>query len=423
MRMDRRKFLAGGLAGGLGGGALLTNAYGRSEEVESRYARLDEVLARPVFKQELFKDPIIIESVELLKKDRSYLCRVRSTDGAEGLSVSHNTMSLLYPIFVNRLQRFFVGQDARRMDRLVEKALEFALNFRLGGLGIGIPLATVEFALLDMLGRIAGKPVGQLLGEVHNTHIPVYQATEWREKPVEESVALIKAAVEKSGAPAVKIKVGALMFMTKDLDARGPAGRTEAIIPLIRETFGPDMAVYADANGYYKDPKEAIQVGKLLQQYDYRYFEEPVYFDWLDGTKQVADALSIPIAGGEQQHSMYSFRWLLANDGLDVVQPDHFYFGGLIRSLKAARMGEVLGKKCIPHLSGGFGYIYMLHLVSLMPNAGDHIEFKGYEDLPIECKTSSLRLKDGKIKVPTGPGLGVEIDPDWVKKYTRVENV
>ena len=253
--MNRRKFLAGGLAGGLGGGAFLTNAYGQSDRVESRYARLDEALARPVFKQELFKDPVIVESVELLKKDRSYLCRVRSTDGAEGISVAHNTISVLYPIFVNRLQRFFVGQDARRMDRLVEKALEFAFNFRLGGLGIGIPLATVEFALLDMLGRIAGKPVGQLLGEIHNTHIPVYQATEWREKPVEESVALIKAAVEKSGAPAVKIKVGALMFMTKDLDARGPAGRTEAIIPLIRETFGPDMALYADANGYYRDPQ------------------------------------------------------------------------------------------------------------------------------------------------------------------------
>ncbi|MBC9868430.1 MAG: mandelate racemase/muconate lactonizing enzyme family protein [Opitutae bacterium] len=408
MSMNRRKFLASGLAGGLSGGVLLTSAYGQSEKVESRYAKLDEVLAQPVFKQELFKDPIIIESVELLKKDRSYLCRVRSTDGAEGISVAHNTMSVLYPIFLNRLQGFFVGQDARRMDRLVEKVLEYKLNFRLGGL---------------VLGRIAGKPVGQLLGTIHNTHIPVYQATEWREKPVEESVALIKAAVENSRAQAVKIKVGALMFMTKDPDARGPAGRTEAIIPLIRETFGPDMALYADANGYYQDPEEAIRVGKLLQKYNYRYFEEPVYFDWLDGTKEVADALSIPIAGGEQQHSMYSFRWLLANDGLDVVQPDHYYFGGLIRSLKAARMGEALGKKCIPHLSGGFGYIYMLQLVSLMPNAGDHIEFKGYEDLPIECKTSSLRLRDGKIKVPTGPGIGVEIDPDWVKKYRPIENV
>ncbi|MCS7469623.1 mandelate racemase/muconate lactonizing enzyme family protein [Stieleria sp. ICT_E10.1] len=359
----------------------------------------------------------------MLRFGKSFLCRVRSTDGAEGISVAHNTMSILYPIFVNRLQGVFVSQDARRLDELLDKALVYALNFRLGGLGIGIPLATIEFAILDMMGRIAGKPVGQLIGEIHNTHIPVYQATEWREKPVEESVALIKAAVEKSQAQAVKIKVGALMFMTKDLDARGPEGRTEAIIPRIRETFGDEMALYADANGYYKDVNEAIRVGKLLEEYKFSYFEEPVFFDWLDGTKAVADELSIPVAGGEQQHSIHAFRWLLANDGLDIVQPDHYYFGGLIRSLKVARMADAMGKKCIPHLSGGFGFIYMLHLVSAMPNAGPHIEFKGYTDLPIECKTSSLRLKNGQIKVPTGPGIGVDIDPDYIKKHRVVKDV
>jgi L-alanine-DL-glutamate epimerase-like enolase superfamily enzyme len=229
--------------------------------------------------------------------------------------------------------------------------------------------------------------------------------------------------VERSQAKAVKIKVGALMFMTKDLDAKGPEGRTEAIIPRIRETFGDEMALYADANGYYQDVNEAIRVGKLLHEYRFSYFEEPVFFDWLEGTKAVADGLSIPVAGGEQQHSIHAFRWLLANDGLDIVQPDHYYFGGLIRSLKVAQMADAMGKKCIPHLSGGFGFIYMLHLVSAMPNAGPHIEFKGYTDMPIECKTSSLRLEDGKIKVPTGPGIGVDIDPDYIKKHRVVKDV
>lgn len=421
MKTNRRQFVATGIAGAVGATAFSSTLYGHNDADNAKYAKLDAVLEEPVFKRELFAEPVIIESVELLKYGRSFLCRVRSKDGAEGISVSHNTMSLLYPIFLRRIQPLFVNQDARRLDELVEKALVFSLNFRLGGLGIGIPLATVEFAILDMMGRMAGKPVGELLGTVHNTHIPVYQATEWREKPVRESVALIKAAVEESRAPAVKIKVGALMFMTKDLDAHGPVGRTEEIIPLVRETFGDDMALYADANGYYEDVSEAIRVGKLLEEYNYSYFEEPVYFDWLDGTKQVADSLSIPIAGGEQQHSMYAFRWLLANDGLDIVQPDHYYFGGMIRSLKAARMGASLGKQCIPHLSGGFGFIYMLHLVSVMPNAGLHIEFKGYEDLPVECSTSSLRLENGRIRVPTGPGIGVDIDPDYIKKYSVVE--
>ena len=231
----------------------------------SNYAKLDGVLDQPVFKKELFADPVIIDSVELLRYQRSFLCRVRSKDGAEGISVAHDSMSQLYPIFVNRVQPFFIDQDARRLNELMEKALVFAFNYRFGGLPIGIPLATVEFAILDMMGRISEKPVGQLVGEIHNTHVPVYQATEWREKPVKESVALIKAAVEQSRAKAVKIKVGALMFMTKDLDARGPAGRTEAIIPLIRKTFGDEMALYADANGYYQDVNEAIRVGSCCK--------------------------------------------------------------------------------------------------------------------------------------------------------------
>jgi len=74
-----------------------------------------------------------------------------------------------------------VGQDAPRLDEIVDKALVFAMNYPFGGLGIGIPLATAEFAVLDMMGRICGKPVGRLLGDLHNTHVPVYQATEWRD--------------------------------------------------------------------------------------------------------------------------------------------------------------------------------------------------------------------------------------------------
>jgi L-alanine-DL-glutamate epimerase-like enolase superfamily enzyme len=422
MDINRRRLLASGLAGGVAVTAHPLSSFGH-DDTNPNYAKLDAVLAQPTFKKELFANPVIIESVELLRKGRSYLCRVRSKDGAEGISVAHNTMSVLYPIFVKRVQPVFIDQDARRLDELLDKALVYALNFRLGGLGIGIPLATVEFAILDMMGRIAGKSVGQLIGSIHNTHVPVYQATEWREKPVKESVALIKAAVENSKAKAVKIKVGALMFMTNDLDATGPVGRTEEIIPLIRETFGDEMALYADANGYYQDVNDAIRVGRLLEEYNYRYFEEPVFFDWLDGTKQVADALSIPVAGGEQQHSIYAFRWLLANGGLDVVQPDHYYFGGMIRSLKVARMGHAMGKKCIPHLSGGFGFIYMLHLISAMPNAGDHIEFKGYTNIPLECKTSPLRVEDGKIQVPTGPGIGVDIDPDYISRHSVVRDV
>ena len=84
-------------------------------------------------------------------------------------------------------------------------------------------------------------------------------------------------------------------------------------------------------------------------------------------------------------------------------------------------MADLMGKQCTPHLTDGFGYIYMMHFMSTIPNNGPHIEFKGYEKIPVECKTSTLRLVDGKIQVPTGPGSGVDIDPEFIKKHVTVQ--
>jgi L-alanine-DL-glutamate epimerase-like enolase superfamily enzyme len=420
MRTNRRKFISTALAGGLA--ATCSRSCSGSETRRADYRRLDEILKQPVLKKELFATPVIIKSLELLRYERGFLCRVRSSDGAEGISVGHNGMNSLYPIFVNALKPFFIDKDARDLDLLLEKVYIYKLNFRLSGLALGIPLATIEFAILDMLGRIADKSIGRLIGEIHNPRVAVYQATEYREKPLEESMELIKRDVEEYNAHALKIKVGGLMFMTKDINAVAPKGRTEKIIPLIRKTFGDKMALYADANGFYS-VDGAIRVGKLLQAYGYGFFEEPVLFDWYEETKQVADALTIPIAGGEQEYSLHGFRWLIANDGLQIVQPDNYYFGGMIRSMKVARMAQAFGKACTPHMSGGgLGYLYMIHFVSALGNAFAHHEFKGLNtNVQFECKTSPLSVVDGKIKVPTGPGLGVEIDTNFIKKHEPVK--
>ena len=343
-------------------------------------------------------------------------------DGAEGISVGHSgQLRSLYPIFTNLLQPFFIRKDARDLDLLMEKVYIYQLNFRLSGLALGVPLATIEFAILDMMGRITEKPIGQLIGEIYNPEVAVYQATEYREKPVEESMELIKRDVAEYNAKAVKIKVGGLMFGTADINAVGPAGRTEEIIPLTRETFGDQMVLYADSNGFYS-VDEAIRVGKLLEEYRFEFFEEPVPFDWYEETKLVADALSIPVAGGEQEYSLHGFRWLIANNGLQIVQPDCFYFGGMIRAMKVALMANAFGIACTPHMSGGdLGFLYMMHFVSALPNALSYHEFKGFNtNVIFECTTSSLKSINGTVKVPTGPGSGVEIDPDYISKHQVV---
>lgn len=428
MRTNRRKVLSTAGAAGLtsplfslASHGAESAGHGRPQDVEARQARLLEILGQPVLKQELFTSPVIIQSVELLRWENSYLCRVRSTDGAEGISVAHSDMRRLYPIFLRNLQPFFLGKDARELDLILEKIYIYGFNFRYNGISLGLPLATIEFAILDLLGRMAGRSLGQLIGEIHHPEVAVYVATEWRERPLEETFDRIKQVVAEYDAQALKIKVGYLMFMTTDMYAKGPIGKTERLIPLLREHYGPGMALYADANSYY-EVTEAIRVGKLLEENKYSYFEEPVRYDDFEAIKKVADALDLPIASGEQDQGFVNFRWLIANDGIEIVQPDSYYFGGLIRSVKVGRMAAAFGKSIVPHMSGGgLGFLYNSHLVSVLPNAGAHHEFKGLQThVPFECRTSPLKVVGGKIKVPTGPGSGVEIDPDFISKHRPV---
>lgn len=325
-------------------------------------------------------------------------------------------MRLFYPLFVNRIAPFFVGKDARDLDVLLDALYVHKSTYKMQGLALWICVASLEFAILDLLGQISGKPVSELFGKIVRRDIPIYQANNYRGQSAEESVARMVRKVEKTGVNAIKFKVGGRMSNPDD-----PPGRTEALIPLVRRTFGDDMILYADANGSY-DPVRGIEVGRLLEANNIAFYEEPCPFDHLDETKEVADALDLPIAGGEQESSLRRFRWMIQNDAVQIVQPDLFYFGGFTRAIRVARMAESAGMSCIPHISGvGLGYLYVLHFASCVPNADLHMEYKGKsEDIPIACQTSSLVPSNGEIRVPSGPGIGVTIDPDFLAQATLV---
>jgi len=423
MKNSRREFLVksamgtGLLAGGLG--SCQSNPGALKHDLNEPYQKLDEVMEKPVLKSELFPEPVIIETLELLRHKNNFICRVRSTDGAEGISVGNNAQMIsLYAVFVNRLQPFFIGKDARKLEQLLEEVYVYKSNYKLQNLALWVPQATIEFAILDMLGRIAGKSIGELIGDIHNPKVAVYRANNYRGKTATESIEKIIQNVEETKAKALKFKVGGRM--SKDADY--PPGRSDELIPLVRKTFGDEMVIYADSNGSYS-VEEAIRIGRIMEENHFDFYEEPVPFDWYDETRQVTDALEVPIAGGEQEPSLRQFRWLIANDGLDIVQPDMFYFGGMIRSVKVARMAEIFDKPCVPHISGsGLGYLYMMHFVSAIPNAGPYHEFKGFnKEIPIECKTSTLESDEGVVTVPSGPGMGLEIDPEYIARHTPVK--
>ena len=428
MKTNRRVFISSAAMAGSSAAIFPLSSCTKTSStnpVYADYSALDKMLKLPVLKRELFSEPVILETIELLQDRNNFICRVRSKDGAEGVSIGHPFISKRgYPMFDDGVRNRFLGKDARDLDGLVFIAAE--RNVKRQGIPLCVQIATLEFAVLDMLGNIANKPAGQLIGDIHHPEIAVYQGTrlsELRRREPEESLELVKQDLAETKAKAIKIRAGRGDNLGSDID--NAPGRTEKLIRMAREMFGDEMVLMIDGNGSYS-VKEAIRIGKILEEYNYYFYEEPTPWDWYEEQKQVADAMRIPMAGGEEEFGIHAFRWLIANNAFDILQPDQFYFGGMIRSIQVARMAEAAGKTIVSHLSaGGLGYLYLLHYISAIPNAGEFQEFKLFATrdangtiVPVESKTEPFTSIDGIIKVPTGSGLGVRIDPDYIKTHS-----
>ena len=416
MRHDRRSFLQAALgAGALATTRTLATAGEPRQLTDEQFIR---VASAPVLDVGGLNSPLKIAAMDLLRNGRNFLVRVRTTRGDEGLAVP-NAMHMVhtYPIFLNRVAPFFVGKDARQLEPLLWELYRHDDNYKYQGLALWVCVAAAEFAVLDLLGKLAGRSIGDLLGGVKRCEVAVYSASGTRGNTPEQEIADLKRLVAKTGAKAIKFRLGGRM--RRD-NADSLPGRSETLIPLVRETFGPDMTLYADANSSY-DVAHAIAIGRLMEKYHYAFFEEPCRFDHLEDTKAVADALTIPVAAGEQEFSEYGFRWMIRNRAVDVVQPDLHYHGGFIRSLRVARMADAAGLLCTPHMSGsGLGYLDAVHFVSCLPNPVPFTEFKGEGDIPVASATSSLKCDSGVVKVPSGPGFGIEIDAGFVRECRKV---
>lgn len=259
----------------------------------------------------------------------------------------------------------------------------------------------IEFGL-SPAEAVTGKPLGELLGGVVRREVPFYIASGRRDTTPKQEVEYLRRLIEETGARAVKFRVGGRMSRNAD----SIPGRTEKLIPLARKALGDKIASHADANSSY-DPPKAIQIGRMLEDVAAVCFEEPCPFDHLEDTKKVADALTIPVAGGEQEFSEYRFRWAIANRGVDIVQPDLHYYGGLIRSKRVARMAALREMPTTVHISGGLGFVYMLHFASCTRHVGPYQEYKRGIEKYRDWFAPPLQCHRGGLAVPTGPGVGI----------------
>lgn len=392
--MDRRTFLAassGVLASGLLNGSV--------PEYE-----------KPLFElQKVSSTPVKIRSIEFLRNGKNYVVRTTSETGAQGLTIAKDPIDDFAPILLNRIIPYFTGKDARDLETLVDGV--YIANYKLAGQALWLPVASVEQSVLDLLGKVAKKPVAELMGGQKKKEIAVYLSGSARELTAEQEVDIYVRGVEATGAKAVKFKIGGRM--SRNADAY--PGRTETMMKLARKRLGDNVVIYTDANGSY-DSAKAIEVGRMLQDLNCRFYEEPCPWEEISETKKVADALEIPIAFGEQNSSLWQFQSLMENGVFQIVQPDLNYNGGLIRAARVARMARKFGIPIVPHnTQTGAAGAKILQFASCTPNAGEFMEYPWRSPFKKESWYSpNLEIKDGKLPVPSGPGLGIEFDPAWL---------
>lgn len=365
----------------------------------------------------LIKQPVIIKSIEVLRHKDDYFIRTISNDGAIGLAIINNREYLL-PLMKELVVPFFIGKDARDLETLVDDVYPYKSNYKMAGIALWNAVGWVEVSLMDMLGRIADKSIAEMLpGGRRRDSVPVYMSSLRRDTTPQQEVAWLGKRLSETSTRAIKIKVGGRMSASRD----ALPGRTAQLVPLARKTFGDNVTIYADANSSY-DARTGIEVGRMLEANGVEIYEEPCPFEEYEATKQVTDALTkLKVAGGEQDTSAARWRWIIENRAVDIVQPDIFYNGGFIRTARVALAAQAQGLSIAPHNPRtGAREAHLLQFVAWAENLTGFQEYRADTKDTDKWYSPHIELKDGKLLTPKGAGLGITIDPDYLRKAEKV---
>ncbi len=316
------------------------------------------------------------------------------------------------------LRPLALGADPLQPEVLWHRMYHQTRDYGMKGALIGA-ISGVDIALWDILGKVRGEPVAKLLGGMFRTRAQAYATGFYRITGQGEAQRLAAEARERyaDGFRAMKIKLG--FGIEDDL----------AVMRAIREaTRDCEYQAMIDTNHAY-GVAEAIRLGRGIEEMGWRlrWYEEPVTQEDLDGYGEVRRALGTPIAGGENEFTLFGFRELLARRAVDIAQPDICASGGFTGCRHIVALAHAHGVQVNPHVWGSaVGQAASLQLIAAIPVA--HHSLHASEPL-LEFDMSShpfreeltdapLRQQDGWVEVPQRPGLGVEISREVLKKFS-----
>ncbi|MFT4915793.1 MAG: L-alanine-DL-glutamate epimerase-like enolase superfamily enzyme [Yoonia sp.] len=343
--------------------------------------------------------------------------RVTAEDGSTGWGqVSTYNSDLTCEILHRQVAPWALG---RGMDALEAVIAEIPLReHKFPGTYLRRAMAGLDTAVWDWRGKAAGKPVTELLGGSAGS-IRAYASSMRRDITPKDEAARLMALRDTYGFDAFKVRVGSECGQDGD---EWP-GRTEDIIPTIRNALGANVALLVDGNSGFS-PARAIKVGRMLEDNGYEHFEEPCPYWELEQTAEVTRELTIDVAGGEQDWDLQHWKRMIALRAVDIIQPDILYLGGMGLTMNVARMGQEAGLPCTPHCANlSLVTLFTMHLLRAIPNAGRYLEFSiegdGYYPWQRDLFLSNpYTITDGKALVSDEPGWGVEVNPDWLAKST-----
>lgn len=315
---------------------------------------------------------------------------------------------------IRDISGYLIGQDPTRIEHIWQSI--YRHSFWRGGMVVGSAISGVEQALWDILGKALDVPVYELLGGRVRDKVRLYANGPRGDTPEEITESCVR--IVENGWGALKlVGSGPMLGVGMQPDLRSARRQIE----MIREAVGPEIDILIDCHGRL-NPTTAVQLADALDEYDIFFFEEPVLPEDAAGMKAVKEAITIPVATGERLFTKWGYRDVLEMGAADVLQPDLAHCGGIWEAKKIAAVAEINYAGIAPHNP----YSWLLTMTSIqldfaIPNFTIQ-EF--LVDHPPEVERLFTErftwLPGGWVEPPTKPGLGVDLDWEYLRAHEQL---
>ncbi len=347
--------------------------------------------------------------------------------GEVGLAYGDGNRGAIHTL-TQLFERHLVGQDARQIGAIWDMLYRKTFWGQSPGPVLFGAVSAIDNALWDIKGKALGVPVWQLLGGRMRDSIRLYANGWFTRMARPEQAAERVLEIQAEGYTACKLdpfemdKEGNFKFPDRHIPRDWALLAVERV-KAIREAAGPDFDICLDIHGNL-GTTDAITYGRMLAEHRPFFYEEPVDPGNFDSMVKVGEEVPIPIAGGERLYTRYQFRPFIERQALDILQPDIGLCGGISEMMKIASMAEVYNLHVQPHNCGApVATAAAVHAVFAMPNFIILEWFPYWPDGRYDIVTEPYekKMKNGRLAVPTAPGLGIELNEAYLDRFAKVE--